>query len=734
MIAQVIVDISNSEVDKIFDYICDDSIKEGYRVLVPFGKREIEGYVIGIKETTDCPKDKLKEIIRPLDAQPVLIDEMLLLHNFLKKRYHLRTVDALRLFLPSELRGGKVKELLKKIIYISQEFTNKDTATFIKPSAKAQLDAYNYIAENGEVSLTEANKVCSAAAIRNLILRDIVKVKEVESKRTPYKKLVDEAKSVTLTASQQKAVDEISLAKGKTFLLHGVTGSGKTEVYLSVISDVISKGKTAIMLVPEISLTPQVLRNFRSRFGENVAILHSGLSAGERFDEWRRLLNKDALVAVGARSAVFAPIENVGVIIIDEEHDSSYASESNPRYFTHDVADFRKKYNSDCNIVLGSATPSVDSYKKALSGEYQLLSLPDRINKRELPQIKVINMSDELYKGNVSLMSAEMEAELRRCMDADEQAIIFINRRGYSSFVRCQKCGYVAKCERCDVSLVYHKEEYKNILKCHYCGNRYEVPTVCPECGESSLKRGFVGTQQVEELLRKMFPNKKVLRMDNDTTQGKDSHLQILSQFQKGEASILVGTQMIAKGHDFPNVTFVGIVDADMSLHFSDYRSAERTYQLITQVSGRAGRDIKPGKVVLQTYSPNNYVYRYAIKGDYRGFYDKEINLREVTKFPPFSLIVRILVSGEDENLAAQTLKQIFTQLKELSEIRSQDFYYLSYMWAPVKKIKSYKRMQALMRIRIGCDDLVEKIYAIVDKYLDSRLNIFVELNPNNLG
>ncbi|MBQ4049877.1 MAG: primosomal protein N' [Clostridia bacterium] len=734
MIAEVIVDISNSEVDKIFDYQCDDSLKEGHRVLVPFGKREIEGYVVAIKDTTDCPVEKLKSVIRPLDAEPVIIEEALNLMRFMKKRYHLRTVDALRLFLPAELRGGKVKELIKKIAYISPEFVGREIFSFIKPSAHAQVDAYNFVAESGEVSLTELNKVCSAAAVRNLIARNVILVRSQESKRTPYKQLFEEQKTVTLTPAQKNAVDAVRKQKNKTFLLHGVTGSGKTEVYLSVISEVINSGKTAIMLVPEISLTPQVLKNFRSRFGENVAILHSGLSAGERFDEWRRLLNGEATVAVGARSAVFAPLKNLGVIIVDEEHDSSYSSESNPRYFTHEVAEFRKRYNTDCSVILGSATPSVDSFRRALLGEYTLLSLPDRVNKRELPQIKVINMSEELYRGNSGLLSAEMESELHRCMEANEQAIIFINRRGYSSFLRCQKCGYVAKCERCDVSLVYHKEESGDVLKCHYCGNRYSLPTVCPECGASSMRRGYVGTQQVAELLQNLFPGKKVLRMDNDTTQGKDAHLDIITKFQKGEASILVGTQMIAKGHDFPNVTFVGIVDADMSLHFADFRSAERTYQLITQVSGRAGRDVKPGKVVLQTYAPNNYVYRYAIKGDYRGFYDKEINLREVTKFPPFSVIVRVLVSGEDENLAATALKNIFSAIKDLSEKHQDDFYYLSYMWSPVKKIKSHKRMQALMRLKPNCDGLIEKIYAIVDEHLDSRLNIFVELNPNNLG
>jgi len=734
MIAEVIVDISNSQVDKIFDYFCDDSLKVGCRVVVPFGKREIEGYVIGIKATSTCEDSKLKWVIKPLDRQPILTEESLSLLSFLKKRYNLRTVDVLRLFLPSDLRGGRVKELIKKTVYLSPEFLDKEVFSFIKPSAKAQLEVFEYLKQNGERPLSEVNSVCSNSALKNLIMRGVVMVNEFESKRTPYKNLSFLDKEVTLTDAQESAVKSIKTSSNKTFLLHGVTGSGKTEVYLSVIQDVINRGKTAIMLVPEISLTPQVLANFRSRFGENVAILHSGLSAGERFDEWRRLLFGEATVAVGARSAIFAPLKNVGTIIIDEEHDSSYSSESNPRYFTHEVAEVRKKLNEGCNLILGSATPSVDSYNRARNGEYILLNLPERINKRELPEIKVINMQKELYNGNTGLLSVEMESELHRCMDADEQAIIFINRRGYSSFLRCRKCGYVAKCNRCDVSLVYHKEEFKDVLKCHYCGNRFDVPTICPECGEGSMARGYVGTQQIAELLQKTFPHKKVLRMDNDTTSAKDSHLKILSEFKNGKASILVGTQMIAKGHDFPNVTFVGIVDADMSLHFADYRSAERTYQLITQVSGRAGRDVKPGKVVLQTYAPNNYVYRYAVKGDYLGFFEKEINLREVTKFPPFSLIVRILVTSQDEQLAAKTLKNIFCDLESLSKDYKDEFYYLSYMWSPIKKIKSQKRMQALMRLKPDCDEILDKIYEIAGRYVEAKQSIFVELNPNNLG
>lgn len=485
------------------------------------------------------------------------------------------------------------------------------------------------------------------------------------------------------------------------------------------------------MLVPEISLTPQVLRSFRSRFGDNVALLHSGLSVGERFDEWRRLLDGRAKVAVGARSAIFAPLSNIGLIIIDEEHDSSYVSESNPRYITHEVAAFRAQFNR-CKLLLGSATPSIESYYHAQKGDYKLLELPERVNKKQLPEMEIVNMCKEVYDGNNGVFSRLLVSELTECMARGEQAIIFINRRGYSSYMMCRSCGYVAKCEQCDVSLVYHKEE--NVLKCHYCGNRYAVLDECPQCHSSSIKRGFVGTQAIVEQLYKLFPDKKILRMDNDTTQNKNSHAAILGEFASGKASILVGTQMIAKGHDFPNVTLVGIVDADMSLHFADYRACERTFQLITQVAGRAGRDTKPGKVVLQTYSPNHYVYRFAAKNDYKGFYEKECNLREVTKYPPFSKIVRVLVSGESEELCSRTLKGIFDDITVLSRDNRGSFAYFAAMKSPVKRIQNKYRVQILMRIVSCFDKIIGNVYNIVDKHTVSKVSVFVEINPNNLS
>ncbi len=731
MFAEVIVDISNSEVDRIFDYSVGDSgAQKGSRVKVPFGNRTIEGYVIDLKETSELNPAKIKDIAETLDDMPVIGEEMLSLMRFMTEKYNLRLVDVLRLFIPSQMRGGRVKELTKQYARLNPDFENVPVEEFIRPSAKSQAEIYEHLKTVGKDSTAEINKNFSAAALRNLTMRGIVLIESAEVKRTPYKFLSGNDKKVVLTEAQRAVADAIC-EKSDTYLLHGVTGSGKTEVYMECISRMLEKGKTAIMLVPEISLTPQVLKNFRLRFGENVALLHSALSAGERFDEWRRLLKGEAKVCVGARSAIFAPLKNVGVIIVDEEHDNSYVSESNPRYSALRVAAFRREYNG-CSLVLGSATPSIESYYNAKIGEYKLLELPERINKRALPQISVVNMCSEIYDGNNSLFSRRLESELHECMDGGNQAIIFINRRGYSSFMMCRSCGYVAKCTDCDVSLVYHREE--NVLKCHYCGNRYAALDICPQCKSPHIKQGYVGTERVKEQLEKMFPDKTVLRMDNDTTRGKDAHTEILSKFAKKEADILVGTQMIAKGHDFPDVTLVGIVDADMSLHFSDYRSAERTFQLITQVSGRAGRDKKTGKVVLQTYTPNHYVYKYAVNNDYKSFFDKECNLREVTKYPPFSTVVRVLVSSQSESDAMDALKNIFDRVKPLAESDKSAFAYLGAMRSPLKRIQNKFRVQILARITENADKYISEIYGIVNDAENSKVSCFVEINPANLS
>ncbi len=732
MIAEVIVDISTAEVDRIFDYAFDDeSVRAGCRVLVPFGNRRIEGYVIGIKERSDVPAVKLKSVAEVLDDRPVIGQEMLALMRFMCERYHLRVVDALRLFIPAQMRGGRIKELKKRFVRVADEYVAKDENTFIRAGAAAQREVFAFVKNNGEADTAYLGREFSAAAVRNLIDRGVLAVFEKAQRRTPYAAAQGKAAEVTLTPDQQNIVQAVCGAAGQTFLLHGVTGSGKTEVYMRCIADTLARGKTAIMLEPEISLTPQVLKNFRARFGDRVAILHSGLSAGERFDEWRRLLCGEARVAVGARSAIFAPLTDLGLIVIDEEHDASYVSDSNPRYATVEVAAFRARSNG-CNLLMGSATPSVESYHKAETGEYKLLELGERIAGRPMPDIEIVNMCEELRNGNNGFFSRRLQSALEDCMRENNQAIVFINRRGYASFLMCPSCGYVAKCERCDVSLVYHRDEHA--LKCHYCNNRYAPPAACPQCGHSHLRQGYMGTQRVAEELKKMFPHKTVLRMDNDTTQGKDAHLEILRRFGAREADILVGTQMIAKGHDFPDVTLVGIVDADMSLHFADFRAAERTFQLITQVAGRAGRDTKKGRVILQSYSSNHYVYRLAAHYDYRGFFRKECNLREVTKYPPFARIVRVLVTSEQEEEAFRVLKADFDDMNALARENNDCFAYLSAMKSPLKRIQDKYRVQIIARIVKDFDALLPKIYAICDAHASGKATCFVEIDPSNMS
>ena len=560
-----------------------------------------------------------------------------------------------------------------------------------------------------------------------MIQKDIVVIEKYQVKRTPYTSNVKD-KKVVLNSMQQRAVE--SIKNSGVYLLHGVTGSGKTEVYMNLISKVLKEGKNAIMLVPEISLTPQVLASFKARFGESIAILHSGLSVGERFDEWKRIFLGEANVVIGARSAIFAPIENLGIIIIDEEHEQSYNSESNPRYETIEVAKFRSKYNV-CPLVLGSATPSIDSYQKAVKGEYSLLELPVRANGRELPKIQIIDMMMEIRTGNSGIFSKQLIADLADVVNRKKQAMIFINRRGYSSFMMCRECGYVAKCKDCDVSLVYHKEDKK--LKCHYCGKQYKVLDVCPNCKSERIKEGAVGTERVVAELNKLFPDVKVLRMDNDTTSKKNAHAKILEEFKKSKPGILVGTQMIAKGHDFEDVVLVGIVDADQSLYQSDYRSTERCFQLITQVSGRAGRSKDEGKVVLQTYSPRHYTYKFVANYDYKGFFKKEINLRQTANFPPFTKIIRILFSHSDENVVKDELKMCYNKLLKVREKYFDDIIYMDAMKAPLKRIQNKYRYQVIARCKLEkIEEIEDAIYTCTEGTLKS--SVFFEVNPQNMS
>lgn len=720
--AEVIVDIAHSQVDKVFEYSCPDSLQVGSRVKVPFGGRKIDGFVIGVSRVSSYPADKIKPVAEIFDEPPALIPECFDLMEKISARYRVPKAVALRLFLPSEMRLGKVHVSIRRYAKFSKEIG-------LNSSAKKQAEALRFIMKEGEADYARFAEEFGRGAVDALCKKGAIEIEERKIARSPFLGLPENYEKKTLTKAQSDALDNIENSDKRIHLVHGVTGSGKTEIYLNVIAREIERGRTAIFLVPEISLTPQMLSQLRARFGGSAAILHSGLSAGERFDEWWRLRSGEAKIAIGARSAVFAPLENIGAIIIDEEHDSSYSSESAPRYETVEIASFRAEYNG-AKLILGSATPSVESFAKARDGEYNLITLTERINGKSLPEIIISDMCKEVRSGNNTAFSRALRQELDETLKSGRQAILFLNRRGYSRHVVCRDCGYVAKCENCDVSLTYHSEE--NCLKCHYCGARYRMLNACPDCGGTHVLYSGTGTQRVVSDLKTLFPDARILRMDNDTVSGKDGHYKILRQFSEKQADILVGTQMIAKGHDFPAVTLVGILDADMSLHFSDYRSGERTFQLITQVSGRSGRADDKGKVVLQTCSPENYILRYAVNYDYKGFFDNEIALRKATCFPPYSLICRIMITCGDNDKAIAVLKEVYFACEELRKNFPDEFIFLNKMHSPVKKIQGKFRYQVLMRLK--SKSLLEKIYDIAVNNSANDSLVYVEENPANLS
>lgn len=730
MIAEIIVDVQNSQVDKVFDYNIPSSfdfLKVGYRVIVPFGNRKIEGYIIGIKDSTDCPPDKLKSIISVCDEYPLILPEIVELIKFMKDKLYLRLIDGIRLAIPSQVKNSDYK--FETYVTLNDENLEDYLKTLNKRNQNIPK-IIECLRQNGKVQISFLNSKYGNANVKKLIESKILSIQKNKVNRL---KISDKSQNkVKLTSLQKSCVKDILKSTDKPIVLYGVTGSGKTEVYMNVIDKVLSQGKTALMLVPEISLTPQMVRVFSDRFGTSIAVLHSALSVGEKHDEWLRIYSNDAKIVIGARSAIFAPLSNIGVIIIDEEHDSSYLSDSNPRYFTQDIAVFRAKYNK-CPLVLGSATPSIETFYKTQTHEYNLTQMPVRVNQKPMPKIEIVDMCNEFRHGNNTILSSRLLEKLDETIKNNNQAILFINRRGFSSYLMCRECSYIPKCTECDANLVYHKDE--NVLKCHYCGKKFRVLTKCPQCGSDSIKLGATGTQQIEELIHKHFPSVSVFRLDNDSVKNKNSYSEILSKFGSTKPSILVGTQMVTKGHDFPKVTLVGIVDADISLFNYSYKANETTFQLVTQVSGRAGRSDQAGEVVLQTYVPKNPVYLTSANYDYKKFYDKEINLRETTKFPPFAKIVRVLLTSEDDDLVKSATHKLILKLKDLRVNYGDKFFFLEAMKAPVNKIKNKHRYQVVLRFNNSIEtEIIQKIYEVLDTLKNNKLSVFVELNPNSLS
>lgn len=660
-ILKVLVEHPARSLDMTFDYLSNHYVLPGCRVKIKFGHQNIVGYVDDTVETSKTKEELEYEkgfhfsyIQSVIDEKPLLNKELRQLSAYLAKLTLAPRISCLQCMLPPQLKPGShhsVGILYQTCVeYIGDQVLK----------TKKQQEALQYIKEHN--CLPVKDYPFSKTILDNIEKQKAIRFFKKEIYRDPYQHEEHIEKDQSLTVMQQQVVNEVlaSYHSFQTFLLYGVTGSGKTEVYLHLSRFVIEQDKTVLMMVPEISLTPMMVNAFKSRFGKQVAILHSRLSSGERYDEYRRIVSKEVKIVVGARSAVFAPLENIGLIIMDEEHDASYKQDNDPRYLTNQVARLRGKYHH-CPVILGSATPSLESFSRALKGVYKLCVLPQRINKNPLPQIELIDMAKEMKNGHYGILSLKMETAIEQCLKRHEQVILLLNKRGYASYIRCQDCGEILKCPHCDVTLTYHKASH--LLKCHYCDYTQPLNGTCPKCHGSRLQKIGTGTQKVEEYIEKRFSGVKVIRYDVDSTRKKGGHEKLLMQFEKHEADIMLGTQMIAKGLDFENVTFVGVINADLSLNIPDFRANERTFQLLEQVSGRSGRGRKKGTVMIQTYNPDHFVMQCVKTHDYRRFYDEEMKIRKLAKYPPYCHLVSILIQGKNEEEVQQSANDIKTYL-----------------------------------------------------------------------
>ena len=655
--AQIIIDISHEKVDRTFDYRIpprlEDRIFVGVLVKIPFGKGNSlrKGYVVGITDHADYDADKIKEIAEIVEGGVSAESQLIMLAWWLKEQYGSTMNQALKTVLPVK---QKVKPKEKKVLrlLIPEEQLEAVTAEAEKKSYKARVRLFKALKENPlipyEVASGQMN--LSAATLKPVIEKGYVALESEEIFRNPVKDAGSRVKAVDLNGEQQAVVDafceDYEAGKRETYLIHGITGSGKTEVYMEMISRVISEGKQVIVLIPEIALTYQTVMRFYGRFGNRVSIINSRLSAGERYDQFERARGGDIDIMIGPRSALFTPFSRLGLIIIDEEHEGAYKSEVVPRYHAREVA-VKRAQMQNASVVLGSATPSLEAYTKALRGEYRLFSLHTRAKAdSRLADVAVVDLREELKAGNKSIFSRRLQQMIGDRLEKKEQIMMFINRRGYANFVSCRSCGEAIKCPHCDVTLTLHKD---NRLVCHYCGYSIPMPDKCPSCGSPYIANFGVGTQKIEMMTKKMFPQARVLRMDLDTTSKKGGHEEILSAFAEGDADILIGTQMIVKGHDFPDVTLVGVLAADLSLYTPDYRAAERTFQLLTQAAGRAGRDARHGDVIIQTYNPEHYSIVTAAEQDYETFYHQEMAYRRLMKYPPVNVLFTVQMASKSE-------------------------------------------------------------------------------------
>ena len=650
MLASVIIEYSVKSLNKVFDYIIPedikDTIKVGHKVIVPFGKVEVEGFVLKIHNNKD-ENLEYRSIIRIQESDFYLNEELLKLGKYMSDFLLCNLISCYQVMLPKALKASLKTNINRK--YITKVSLNKD------------VDIDKYILEHKrnkvEISIIECLRSGEkerkefSSSIKKLIEKGIVIENKYEVNREV--EVDEEKKIINLTDGQLKAVDEILNSNDDKFLLYGVTGSGKTEVYIELLRRILKKNKTGIVLVPEISLTPQIVARFKGVFGDNVAVFHSSLSEGEKYDEYRRIMNGEVSLVVGARSAVFAPLKNVGLIIIDECQSQTYKQDNTPKYNAIDIAFKRGEYNN-AKVIMGSATPSLEQYARGKKGVFHLISLSSRISGR-LPSFEIVDMDKEAKKHNY-IISDKLDKEIKNALERKEQVILLLNRRGYSTFLSCTNCGFVYKCPNCDISLIYHKSS--NSYSCHYCGYRCQKSEVCPSCHEEAIKDLGLGTEKLESMIAKKY-NVEVLRMDADTTSTKNAHQKLIKEFSSGKYSILVGTQMISKGLNFENVSLVGTINSDASLSIPDFRSAERTYELLSQTAGRVGRFNLPGKVIIQTYNPTNYVYKSVVKNDFDAFFNYEMNIRKKLMYPPYYYICNILITSTTFNEAGDAANKV---------------------------------------------------------------------------
>ncbi len=771
MIAEIIIDIENKQVNRSFDYLIpphlENIIEVGYRVKVPFGNTIRVGFVVGIKKDSEF-KNKLKEIIDTIDVYKVLNEEFIDISKYIAENNFSFYATSLQTMIPTALKikyqrvaiiedpnivSDDIKNIIKRKEIIidnlpkdKQELIfkayknggirldtkikknrNEKKLTFVRlknpniiPGGKKARELLEYLKELNEdieLNVLVADSGYSKAIIDSLIRLGAINTYDVEVLDNEADILIDDNR-LELNDEQKNVFESVKFNEAKTYLLHGVTGSGKTLVYMNWIESVIKEGRSAILLVPEISLTPQITQLFKKRFNNDIAILHSRLSITEKYNAWKKILLGEIKIVVGARSAIFAPLKNIGIIIVDEAHESTYRQQNNPKYDAIDIAQIRCKTHN-APLVLGSATPDVVQYYKALEGEYELLTLPNRANGKKLPSTVVVDMTNELKCGNRSVLSKELQKSLIECIRKNEQAILFLNRRGYSSFVMCRSCGDVVKCPNCDVSLTYHAK--KNILKCHYCG--YQMPNVsrCTKCNSDKIRYVGTGTEKVIEAVNNLIPEAKVLRVDMDTTSKIEDYEVAYDSFKNHETDILVGTQMITKGLDFDNVTLVGVLNADLALNYPLYDASMVAFNLIEQVSGRAGRSNKDGKVVIQSYNPNHYVIKNAMAHDYEGFYRFEIQKRKMSMMPPFADFIEISLESSDCNLCyleAVKLKKSLENSKTTSTI-------LGPTEAPIfKKNNIYKFIISVLSTDELILDVIKNLYPTYQNNKDINLSI----------